>query len=280
MISRMLQRDILMARLNALRKNLPPDATESVVAEYNTLVHDLQIVSRDEGLVAFRIPDSQLNKRIIGARRGTARHPGSVTYSSARYCDDDYFKRQVEGLWSYLMEPKHANTTQKTYWDMTNDELEILAIELKIPYVNISPDGSWHINRSVIIDELVKRDRYLREMNLQSGNSITVLGSVYNSNLQQGDGSTATINYKAMESDVLRVLTDIEQSIDKLVLPPLDRNELVAEVQTVKAQLNSPKPKTHVITESFRSIRHILEHAAGAAIAHGLIAEVVRLLSH
>ena len=70
MISRMLQRDILMARLNALRKNLPPDATESVVAEYNTLVHDLQIVSRDEGLVAFRIPDSQLNKRIIGARRG------------------------------------------------------------------------------------------------------------------------------------------------------------------------------------------------------------------
>ena len=43
------------------------------------------------------------------------------------------------------MEPKHANTTQKTYWDMTNDELEILAIELKIPYVNISPDGSWHI---------------------------------------------------------------------------------------------------------------------------------------
>ena len=141
------------------------------------------------------------------------------------------------------MEPKHANTTQKTYWDMTNDELEILAIELKIPYVNISPDGSWHINRSVIIDELVKRDRYLREMNLQSGNSITVLGSVYNSNLQQGDGSTATINYKAMESDVLRVLTDIEQSIDKLVLPPLDRNELVAEVQTVKAQLNCPSRK-------------------------------------
>ena len=93
------------------------------------------------------------------------------------------------------------------------------------------PTALGTLNRSVILDQLVKRDRYLREMNLQSGNSITVLGHVYNSNLQQGDGSTATINYKAMESDVLRVSTDVEQSIDKLVLPPLDRNELVAEVQ-------------------------------------------------
>jgi hypothetical protein len=276
----MLQWDVLIARLNALRKNLPPDATERIVAEYNSLVHDLQVVSRDEGLVAFRIPDNQLERRIIGARRGTARHPGSVTYSKERYCDDDYFKRQVEGLWSYLMERKDAGSKQRTYWEMPDDELETLAIGLKIPYVNLSPDGSWHINRTVIIDELVKRDRYLRDMSPQPSNVITVQGSVYNSNLQQGDGSTATINYKAMESDVLRVLTDIEQSIENLGLTPPDRDELVAEVGTVKAQLNSPKPKTHVITESLRSIRHILEHAAGAAIAHGLVAEVVRLLAH
>ncbi len=270
-----------MARLNALRKNLPPNATESVVEEYNALVHELQVSSRDEGLVAFRIPDNRLEHLITGSSRPTARRPsGSVSYSDERYCDDDYFKRQVEGLWGYLAERSTMMTSkQRTYWDMNDDELETLAIGLKIPYVNISPDGSWHINRTVIIDELVKRDKYLRDMNPQSS-SITVHGSVYNSNLQQGDGLTATINYKAMESDVLRVLAGIERSIDDLGLSQADKGELVADVGTVKAQLNSPNPKTSVITECFRSIRHVLEHAGGAAMAHGLVAEVVRLLSH
>src|ERR1039458_3671195 len=127
------QWDVLIARLSALRKNLPGSVSETVVVEYNSLVHDLQVSSRDEGLVAFRIPDNRLEHQITGSTRPTARHPsGSVSYSDERYCDDDYFKRQVEGLWSYLMEPKQTNTTQKTYWDMTNDELEILAIGLKI----------------------------------------------------------------------------------------------------------------------------------------------------
>jgi hypothetical protein len=278
----MSQWDVLIARLNALRKNLPNSVSEAVVVEYNRLVHDLQVSSRDEGLVAFRIPDDRLDYQITGSIRPTARRPsGSVSYSDERYCDDDYFKRQVEGLWGYLAERSTAtNSKQRTYWDMNDDELETLAIGLKIPYVNISPDGSWHINRTVIIDELVKRDKYLRDMNPQPSSSITVHGSVYNSNLQQGDRSTATINYKAMESDVLRVLAGIERSIDDMGLSPADKGELVADVGTVKAQLNSPNPKTSVITECFRSMRHILEHAGGAAMAHGLIAEVVRLLSH
>jgi len=273
--------DVLIARLNALRKNLPPDVTEAIAAEYNALVHDLQVVSRDESLVAFRIPDAQLKRRIVSVRRETARHPGSATYSKERYCDDDYFKRQVEGLWSYLMERKDTSSNkQRTYWDMTDHELETLAIGLKIPYVNLSPDGSWSINRSVIIDELVKRDRYLRDMNSQPSRAITVHGNVYNSNLQQGDGSTAMINYRAMEGDVQRVLADIERSLEELGLTPPAEEELSAEIQTVKAQLSSPKPKTHVITESFVSMRHILEHAAGAALAHGLVAEIVHLLAH
>jgi hypothetical protein len=278
----MSQWDVLIARLNALRKNLPNSVSEAVVVEYNSLVHDLQVSSRDEGLVAFRIPENRLEHLITGSTRPTARRPsGSVSYSDERYCDDDYFKRQVEGLWGYLAERNTVtNSRQRTYWDMSNDELETLAIGLKIPYVNLSPDGSWNINRTVIIDELVKRDNYLRDMNPQPASSITVHGDVYNSNLQQGDGSTATINYKAMEGDVLRVLAGIERSIDDLGLSLADKGELVADVGTVKAQLNSPNPKTSVITECFRSIRHVLEHAGGAAMAHGLIAEVVRLLSH
>jgi len=271
--------EVLIARLTALRKNLPPDATESVVLEYNSLVQDLRVAARDEGLGAFRIADGQLTPRVASFSFATRHRPGTTTYSQERYCDDAYFKRQVDGLWSYLMERNQTSATQKTYWDMTDDELESLVIPLKIPYVILEPNGSWHLDRKGIIDELVKRDQYIREMNSRAGNSITVHGGVYNSNLQQGDGSTATINYKAMQAEVTRALTDIERSIEELGLSPSDKDELVAEVQTVKAQMNSPKPKTHVITESFRSIRHVLEHAAGAAMAHGLIAEVAHVLS-
>jgi len=178
------------------------------------------------------------------------------------------------------MDQKQTNRGPKTYWDMTDAELESLAIQLRISYVRLHPDGSWHIDRTVIIDELVKRDRYIREMNLPPGNVITVQGSVYNSNLQQGDGSTAIINYKSMESDVRCALADIKKSIEKLGLAVPEKDELASEIRTVEAQLDSPKPKTHVITESLRSIRHILEHATGAALAHGLIGEIVRLLAH
>jgi hypothetical protein len=69
----------------------------------------------------------------------------------------------------------------------------------------------------------------------------------------------------------LRLMT-ISQDQTRLAVP------ISTSIRTLRTWKGS-KPRTHVIAESFRSIRHILEHAAGAAMAHSLIAEVIHLLS-
>lgn len=56
-----------------------------------------------------------------------------------------------------------------------------------------------------------------------------------------------------------------------LGLPAPAAEELAAEIDTVKAQLRSPKPKRHVIRESLISARTILEVAAGGAGTIGLL---------
>jgi len=87
--------NVAFVKLDALRKNIPRLITEERVAEYHAIVHTLQVESREENLVSFRIPEGELKQSLVAARRATRCHPGHATYSKDRYCDVHYFKRQV-----------------------------------------------------------------------------------------------------------------------------------------------------------------------------------------
>lgn len=50
-----------------------------------------------------------------------------------------------------------------------------------------------------------------------------------------------------------------------------DRNEAVAEVQTIKSQISSPRPKEVVIQESRKTMRNILEGMTGSILATELL---------
>ncbi|MCD8498101.1 MAG: hypothetical protein LRZ85_08525 [Alphaproteobacteria bacterium] len=63
----------------------------------------------------------------------------------------------------------------------------------------------------------------------------------------------------------------LEKSLSELTLDKEQAAELSSEVSTVKAQTASPKPKQNIIKESLRSIRTILEGAAGNISADGLL---------
>lgn len=258
------------------------------MAAYNAIVHSLQVASRDENIVHFRISEGELKPIVVGGVRGTARRPGRTYYSSESYCDHNYFKRQVEGLWSYIqkVDSQQRDTHMpRNYWAMDDGELEKVAIELKIPYVEIMPDSSWRINRTVIIDEALKPDKALRETNPPPSQVINVSGGMHGSSIQQGaHGLAVTINYKAMESEVGGLLANIRNAADQLALTPEAKKELLADMGTVESQLDSPSPKTSIITECLHSMRTILEHAAGAAIGHGAATgfafELAKLLAH
>ena len=106
--------NVNFARLDALRQNIPSSIDEDVVRDYNSMVLALQVASHDENLVNFRIPDTELKPRIASIQRGTRRFPGRTTYSKENYCDDDFFERQLQGLWGYIQKTRLPEDERKT----------------------------------------------------------------------------------------------------------------------------------------------------------------------
>lgn len=142
-------------------------------------------------------------------------------------------------------------------------------------------DALWeYLNEHTATKEFMPKKVDREPMKSQSEQSphITVHGDVVNSQLHS-HGSSLTINYKSMQAEVLHVLSSIESRINELELRQSERADLLADVGTVRAQVSASHPKNNIIRESLHSIRHILEHAAGATIAHPLILEIMKLLS-
>lgn len=95
--------------------------------------------------------------------------------------------------------------------------------------------------------------------------SIVVHGDVNDSTFQQGSHNVAVVVNKA---DIQRIAEEVKALIATQKFPKEDAEEISADIATAEAQLASPKPKHHIIRESLDSVRHVLEHAFGAALAH------------
>lgn len=106
--------------------------------------------------------------------------------------------------------------------------------------------------------------------------------TISNSNLQQGSpGATQSLTILGQDHrERLRsTLQSIKGSIDEFNLEQADRAELEAEVRTLEAQADSPKPKREVVHPSLVSARNILEGAASGVAAQGVIEAIGLLLS-
>lgn len=111
-----------------------------------------------------------------------------------------------------------------------------------------------------------------KTVNYQITNNI---GSMNNSQLMQDSPQaiqtlSVSENIKALESFV----TELNSKIDELTLTPDLKSELTAEILTIRNQIESPKPKTIILTESIKSIRNILEGVTGSLIASGLLQRI------
>lgn len=88
-----------------------------------------------------------------------------------------------------------------------------------------------------------------------------------NSAIQQGSNcSTQSINFNVDKSgDLKKIINEIESIKEQLTLDRLVFEELVSEIDTLKSQVKSPKPKNIIVTESLKTIRGILEGVVGNA---------------
>ncbi len=274
---------VAWARFDALRRNIPPWLKTEQVAEYHSIVDDLQEAS-GEDLSAFRIPDDQIKPRITAVTRGTIRSPGRAFYSKDAYCDDNFFARQVSALATYIqsLEERQQRSlvmdNPTNYWSMNDTELEILARKYNVPpYSRSGSQGeNWYVDRDRIIDALVKRDNALRAgLPPPAPSNVVNVGTMYGSAIQQGtEQSSVMVDYKGEETGIRDLLKQIRESVNAMGLSPAARAQLEADAHTAEAQLASPHPKPLVIRECLRSIRNILEGMAGSLIASGLLLEI------
>lgn len=102
---------------------------------------------------------------------------------------------------------------------------------------------------------------------------IEIHGDVIGSAVQGGSpGAQQEVTSGDLNLNAVRdFLREFDAKVEDLGLTGLAAAELKAEIDTVRAQLDSPKPKRHVILESLRSVRSILEITSGTAAAVGLL---------
>jgi len=98
-------------------------------------------------------------------------------------------------------------------------------------------------------------------------------GPVLSPQIQQGSPQaiqvTASISF---EPDAVRAfIENLRDALRSLQITPEQKLEAEAELQTMEAQVKSPKPKSSILRESLSSIRRILESAGGGAAAHLLV---------
>lgn len=108
---------------------------------------------------------------------------------------------------------------------------------------------------------------------------IHVKGDIIGSAIQSGSpGAQQQVSVGELDpSLIVDFLNELEARAPEIGLPDNERKELAAEIATIRAQVESPRPKKTIIHEGFRSIRAILEGAAGVATATGLL-DLLRLI--
>jgi hypothetical protein len=102
---------------------------------------------------------------------------------------------------------------------------------------------------------------------------INVHGPVIGSAIQSGSpGAQQNVSIGDLDLGAVReFLHHFDTQAANLDIPTQEVEELAAEIDTIKAQLRSPKPRIHVIKESLASTRAFLEIASGSAVAVDLL---------
>jgi hypothetical protein len=106
--------------------------------------------------------------------------------------------------------------------------------------------------------------------------------TISNSPIQQGSpGATQSLTFigQDQQQQLEDIVRSLRASIDDLGLEEADRAELEAEVQTLEAQVASPRPKKEIVQPSLQSARNILQGAASGVTAQGILEGINLLLS-
>lgn len=118
-----------------------------------------------------------------------------------------------------------------------------------------------------------------REAASRSPQNITIFsGAVQSAQVQQGVEHGVQVSIPPIDPAQVRAfLKSFRSALPDLGLAQQAHQEASAEMRTIEAQLESPRPKHPIVREGLRSIRAILEGVAGGAGAQ-LLLELAKLI--
>jgi hypothetical protein len=110
-------------------------------------------------------------------------------------------------------------------------------------------------------------------------NSITI-GSMTGSTIQQGSpGAQQTVSITFNIESITNALDRFASAIATGALPEKTVNELVGDVQTIRAQLAKPSPSRIIIQEAGKSLRNVVEGIAGGMLTPAAMTAAAALWS-
>ncbi len=125
-------------------------------------------------------------------------------------------------------------------------------------------------------DGILGNDITFSEEEKEKANIITYnvnnfYGDVKGSQIQQQTTGSQQIFINNELEKIIDFMNALEAKIGDLELSSDEEQELSVDISTIKAQAESPRPKTTIIKESLGSIRKILENASGSVAGHLLV---------
>jgi len=141
-------------------------------------------------------------------------------------------------------------------------------------------DASLYIKHAGVVEveeALSKPEQPTKHFPVNVVNNIQI-GTMTNSNIvQAGENATQTV---MMSQESKKEISEIVMLLKKFVanqeIQQEKRDELKSEISTIESQINSPKPKSGIISESLSSAKSILESASNIAVT---VAPVVAQIS-
>lgn len=102
--------------------------------------------------------------------------------------------------------------------------------------------------------------------------NVLYVGTMIGSAIQQGTSQSSQSVSASLGSieELTKFVAAFEALLPQIGLDADSEKEARAELDSISAQANSPRPKRAVIGACLESLRHVLEHAGGAAIGHHL----------
>lgn len=93
------------------------------------------------------------------------------------------------------------------------------------------------------------------------------VGSITNSQVQQGTSGSTQLLTSAEQDDVRKLTSELRAALGELDLDTETTAEVQADLAVIDAQLTSPRPKANIIREALSSTRAVLEGAAASGLA-------------